>query len=94
MVELKSAYLETLAAGEHTLSIVSQNGTATTTFTVERNTVPDPTPTPTPTPEPTPTPTPDPTPTGDSTNFALWIALLFVSGGALVTASRRRRHGK
>ena len=83
VVELKSAYLETLAAGEHTLSIVSQNGTATTTFTVERNTVPDPTPTPTPTPEPTPTPTPDPTPTGDSTNFALWIALLFVSGGVV-----------
>ena len=79
VVELKSAYLETLAAGEHTLSIVSQNGTATTTFTVERNTVPDPTPTP----EPTPTPTPDPTPTGDSTNFALWIALLFVSGGVV-----------
>ena len=83
VVELKSAYLETLAAGEHTLSIVSQNGTATTTFTVERNAVPDPTPTPTPTPEPTPTPTPDPTPTGDSTNFALWIALLFVSGGVV-----------
>ena len=83
VVELKSAYLETLAAGEHTLSIVSQNGTATTTFTVERNTVPDPTPTPTPAPEPTPTPTPDPTPTGDSTNFALWIALLFVSGGVV-----------
>lgn len=79
VVELKSAYLETLAAGGHTLSIVSQNGTATTTFTVERNTVPDPTPTP----EPTPTPTPDPTPTGDSTNFALWIALLFVSGGVV-----------
>ena len=83
VVELKSAYLETLAVGEHTLSIVSQNGTATTTFTVERNTVPDPTPTPTPTPEPTPTPAPEPTPTGDSTNFALWIALLFVSGGVV-----------
>ena len=33
-------------------------------------------------------------PTGDSYSFALWLALLFVSGGALVTASRRRRHGK
>ena len=33
-------------------------------------------------------------PTGDSYSFALWLALLFVSGGTLVTASRRRRHGK
>ena len=33
-------------------------------------------------------------PTGDSYSFTLWLALLFVSGGALVTASRRRRHGK
>ena len=33
-------------------------------------------------------------PTGDSYSFTLWLALLFVSGGALVTASRRTRHGK
>ena len=36
-VELKAGYLKTLAAGKHTLDIVSQNGTATTTFTIVRN---------------------------------------------------------
>ena len=41
VVELKSAYLNTLSAGEHTLSIVSQNGTAVTTFTVEREVAAD-----------------------------------------------------
>ncbi len=41
VVELKAAYLNTLSAGEHTLSIVSQNGTAVTTFTVEREAAAD-----------------------------------------------------
>lgn len=36
VVELKADYLNTLSAGEHTLSIVSENGTASTTFTVEK----------------------------------------------------------
>ncbi len=35
-VELKAEYLRTLSAGEHTLSIVSQNGRADTVFTVVR----------------------------------------------------------
>ena len=35
-VELKAEYLKTLSAGEHTLSIVSQNGRADTVFTVVR----------------------------------------------------------
>ena len=33
-VTLKAAYLETLAVGKHTLAIVSQSGTALTTFTI------------------------------------------------------------
>lgn len=41
MVELKAAYLNTLSAGEHTPSIVSQNGTAVTTFAVEREVAAD-----------------------------------------------------
>ncbi len=36
VVELKVAYLKTLAAGTHTLSVVSRNGQADTTFTVEK----------------------------------------------------------
>lgn len=34
VVELKASYLKTLSASEHTLSVVSKNGTASTTFTV------------------------------------------------------------
>lgn len=36
VAELKVAYLKTLAAGTHTLSVVSRNGQADTTFTVEK----------------------------------------------------------
>ena len=35
-MELKADYLNTLSAGEHTLSIVSENGTASTMFTIEK----------------------------------------------------------
>lgn len=34
IVELKSSYLETLSAGSHSIAIVSENGTASGTFTV------------------------------------------------------------
>ncbi len=37
VVELKASYLKTLSAGEHTLSVVSKNGTASTTFTVVKD---------------------------------------------------------
>ena len=37
VVELKASYLKTLSAGGHTLSIVSKNGTASTTFTVVKD---------------------------------------------------------
>ena len=63
VVELKADYLKTLSAGEHTLSIVSKNGTANTTFTVVKDTA-----------------TTSPR-TGDTNSLALWIALLFISGG-------------
>lgn len=36
VVELKAAYLKTLSAGTHTLSVVSRNGQADTVFTVEK----------------------------------------------------------
>lgn len=37
VVELKAEYLKTLSAGMHTLSVVSQNGTATTTFNIVKD---------------------------------------------------------
>ena len=68
IVTLKTSYLETLSVGKHTLSIVSDTGTATTEFTIKAAAVTDDTQSPQ---------------TGDNSNMVLWIALLFVSGGVL-----------
>ena len=70
VVTLKADYVDTLSVGEHTIGIVSTNGTATTTFTVDAKAVVD-----------NDTKSPQ---TGDNSYMALWIALLFVSGGALI----------
>ena len=40
VVVLKAEYLATLSAGEHTLDVVSQSGTASTTFTVAQKSAP------------------------------------------------------
>ena len=55
VITLKSAYLDTLSAGRHTLRAVFEDGTADASFTVAERTKPTPPPTPTPTPPPTPT---------------------------------------
>ena len=68
IVTLKAEYLETLSVGKHTLAIVSETGTAETEFTIKAAAVTDDTQSPQ---------------TGDNSNMMLWIALLFVSGGAL-----------
>ena len=70
VVTLKADYVDTLSVGEHTIGIVSTNGTATTTFTVDAKAVVD-----------NDTKSPQ---TGDNSHMALWLALLFVSGGALI----------
>ena len=110
IVTLKASYFQTLAVGTHTLGIVSQNGTATTTFTIKATTeATEPTDPVTPT-EPTkptdpvtPTEPTNPTnivssKTGDNSNLALWIALLFVSGagiaGTIVFRKRRKSSAK
>ena len=70
VITLKADYAAALSAGEHTIGIVSTNGTATTTFTVnEKAAVND-----------------DKTPpqTGDNSHMAFWIALLFVSVAGVI----------
>ena len=65
IITLKASYLDTLAVGEHTISVVYTDGSTDGTFNVHAK-VNSPA-------------------TGDNSNMFLWIALLFISGGAVIT---------
>ena len=98
IVTLNADYVASLSEGQHSLAIVSQSGTATAKFTVNNKTQ-ETTATTTSTDKTTATVATDKTATtantdktkspktSDSSNISLWIALLFVSGGA-VTATK------
>ena len=82
VVTLKADFVKTLSAGEHTIGIVSESGTATATFTVKAKAAAD-----------NGTDTPQ---TGDNSHMALWITLLFASCGALIgtaVVSKKRKRG-
>lgn len=70
IVTLKADYVATLSSGEHTIGIVSANGTATTTFSVNAKTAVG-----------SDTKSPQ---TGDNSRMALWVVLLFISSGLLI----------
>ena len=105
IITLNRDFVAALSAGEHTLAIVSQHGTATAKFTVKakpaETATQQPTVTPQPTAQPTQTAQPQPTvqpvspipSTGDTANPALWFALLIVSGSALAAIFVLRRKG-
>ena len=92
VVTLNANYVATLAAGEHVLGIVSQNGTATASFTVDKK-AEEITPTPDkPTTNTSATTSPQ---TGDSAALFVWLTLLFVSGSAATItalAGRKRKN--
>ena len=77
IVNLKADYVATLSAGEHTIGIVSESGTATTTFTVNAKAVAD-----------NDTKSPK---TRDNSHIALWIAVLLASGGAVAITGVRKK---
>lgn len=94
IVTLKAEYLNTLSVGKHTLEIESKNGIAKTEFTIAAvqggddsqtggGTTPQ---------EPDKdggtTAIPQ---TGDSSNILLWVALLFLSGGALSAVTYKKK---
>ena len=97
IVTLNAAYLNTLSVGKHTLSVVSANGTATTEFTITAAQTGGDSQTGGTTPQTAgknegAVTSPQ---TGDSSNAALWIALLFASGVGLFGAaaySRKRKN--
>ena len=71
VVTLKASYLETLSVGKHTLSVVSQTGTATTNFTIQAA----------PAAEDTQSPQ-----TGEGNEILLWMTLLAMAGAGLCVA--------
>lgn len=74
IITLKASYLDTLAVGEHTITVVYTDGSTDGTFNVHAKA--------------------DSPATGDNSHMFLWIALLFISGGAVITLTvvdRKRR---
>lgn len=74
IITLKASYLNTLAVGEHTITVVYTDGSTDGTFNVHAKA--------------------NSPATGDNSHMMLWIALLFVSGGAVITLTvvdRKRR---
>ena len=91
IITLDADYVATLPAGEHTIGIVSESGTATTTFTVAEKAAPG---------------TSDDSDrdskadadknakTGDDANLALWLALMLLAGAGITGTTiytRRKR---
>lgn len=79
IVTLKASYLETLSVGKHTLSIVSDTGTAATEFTIKAAPAADNTQSPQ---------------TGDSSNLTTWFIVMLTAGTALsctLLYSRKRK---
>ena len=74
IITLKASYLDTLAVGKHTITVVYTDGSTDGTFNVHAKA--------------------NSPATGDNSHMFLWIALLFISGGAVITLTvveRKRR---
>ena len=93
IVELKSACIDQLSVGKHTIQFLYTDGSCETTFEVQQAV------TPTKTPTATPTRTPGKSngtaaKTGDTSNTALWLLLMGAAAGFVLTLVWRRRAGR
>ena len=91
ILTMKSAYLDTLGEGEHSVKVSFEDGSAETTLRIKAA----PKPTEEPTPKPTATPKPVPK-TGDRGKPGLWIGLVLLgilgmTGIGLTAAGRRKQ---
>lgn len=83
VVTLKAEFVGSLSVGEHKIGIVSESGTASTTFTVNAKAAAD-----------NSAKSPQ---TGDISHMAFWTLLLIVSGGAVVgtaAINKKKKHRK
>ena len=85
IIKLKADYLSTLSAGNHTISINSTSGSATTAFTIEETATNSSGATTEVSPDATTAVSPDveSPKTGDNNNLFLWTTLLCISGFAI-----------
>ena len=91
IVTLDADYVATLPAGEHTIGIVSESGTAETTFTVAEKAAPG---TSDDSDKDSKSDNEDSAKTGDDTNLALWLALMILAGAGIAGTTiytRRKR---
>lgn len=100
VITLKADYLKTLSVGTHKLTVVYTDGECSTNFEVKQTASEQTTPT-----EGDKTDTTTPTggkdatspQTGDNSNMFLWVALLFISGGAGISTTvydRKKRRSE
>ncbi len=82
IVTLNEDFAKEIPTGMHLFGIISKDGVAITTFTVDDKAAAD-----------NDTKSPQ---TGDNSHMALWIAVLLASGGAVATTGvrKKKKHGK
>ena len=83
IVTLNEDFAKEIPTGMHLFGIISKDGVAITTFTVDDKAAAD-----------NDTKSPQ---TGDNNHIALWVALLFVSGGAVfgtTVVRKKKKHSK
>ena len=96
ILTIKKEYMETLAAGDHTLTVNFTDGSVDIPVKIRgAKPSPSPSPTPAPTPSPSPSPTPRPVPkTGDPSDLFLWGGMILLGLAGIVIMIKQDRPRK